>query len=90
VERAGQGPLSERLGLARAVPAVVVRPWLWPTALMQLLVLAPTGWWRRAPHLPVPDRDYFRFRMQTMYGDASHRPEGEDLVTYLNWCRRYR
>lgn len=70
---------------ARAVGAVLVRPWLWATALR----LAPRGWWRRAPHLPVPDAAYLRFRMVTMYGDATHAPEPDDLVTYLKWCRRF-
>ena len=83
MERAGQAPL-------RAVPAVIVRPWLWPTAVVQLFALAPRGWWRRSPFVPVPERAYYRFRMQTMYGDPDHEPEGKDLVTYLKWCRGYR
>jgi hypothetical protein len=56
----------------------------------QLFALAPRGWWRRAPFLPLPDRDYLRFRLQTMYGDPSRLPVGEDVVTYLKWCRGYR
>jgi hypothetical protein len=28
--------------------------------------------------------------MVTMYGDATHVPEPGDLVTYLEWCRRFR
>jgi hypothetical protein len=76
--------------LARAAPAVLARPWLWPTAVVQLFVMAPKGWWRQSPFLPVPDRDYLRFRLETMYGDPSHPPRGEDLVTYLKWCRGYR
>ena len=70
----------------REVWAVVRRPWLWGVALR----LAPRGWWRRSPHLPVPDPAYLRFRMVTMYGDATHAPETDDLVTYLEWCRRFR
>lgn len=69
-----------------AVWAVLRRPWLWGVALR----LAPRGWWRRSPHLPLPDREYLRFRMVTMYGDATHVPEPGDLVTYLEWCRRFR
>ncbi|HEX2039498.1 MAG TPA: hypothetical protein VHF47_07165 [Acidimicrobiales bacterium] len=71
---------------AGAVLAVVVRPWLWRSAL----ALAPPGWWRRPPFLPVPDPAYAAFRLQTMYGDASHSPEPADVITYLGWCRRYR
>jgi hypothetical protein len=40
--------------------------------------------------LPVPDPDYFRFRMLTQYGDADHAPEPADVVAYLHWCRSYR
>jgi hypothetical protein len=52
--------------------------------------LAPNGWWRRAPFLPLPDRRYLQFRMETQYGDAMHRPEANDVVTYLSWCRSLR
>ena len=75
--------------LLRAFGAVVVRPSLWATALRQILVLAPDGWWRTAPFLPLPDRAYFRFRMQTMYGDPDRAPEPADVVTYLHWCRSW-
>ena len=63
--------------LVRAVVAVVVRPSLWSTAVRQVFVQAPDGWWRRAPFVPVPDRAYLRFRLQTMYGDPDHAPEPE-------------
>ena len=69
----------------RAVGSVIVRPWLWGVALR----LAPRGWWRRRPYLPLPDPAYVRFRSITMYGDATHAPEPDDLVTYLQWCRRF-
>jgi hypothetical protein len=62
---------------------------LWRTALVEVRRLAPTGWWRRRPYLPVPDPAYLRFRMQTQYGDAAHEPEPEDFVAWLEWCRRF-
>lgn len=70
-----------------AVGAVLVRPRLWGTALRQAGRLAPPGWWKRAPFLPVPDPDYLAFRMETQYGSAAHAPEAADLVAYLEWCR---
>jgi hypothetical protein len=73
----------------RAVLAVLVRPVLWSVAVRQLFVLAPRGWWRRSPFLPVPDRAYLRFRLQTAYGDPARAPEPADLVTYLHWCRAW-
>jgi hypothetical protein len=67
--------------------AVLRRPSLWPTAAVQARRLVPRGWWRRSPFLPVPSRGYYRFRMETQYGDPAHRPAPDDLVTYLHWCR---
>lgn len=81
---------GERPGLpAAAVIAVVRRPSLWLTAVRQIFRLAPNGWWRRAPFLPLPDQRYLRFRLETQYGDAMHETEPRDLVAYLAWCRAY-
>lgn len=71
----------------RAGLAVVVRPTLWGIAVVQMFRLARPGWWRRAPFLPVPDRDYLRFRLETQYGDPDHPIEPADIVAYLRWCR---
>ena len=70
--------------------AVVVRPPLWPTAVRQAVLLAPPGWWRRSPFLPLPHREYLAFRLETMYGGAAPHPEPGDVVDYLRWCRSYR
>jgi hypothetical protein len=50
--------------------------------------MAPTGWWRRVPFLPVPDRSYLRFRIVTHLGDADRRPTADDVLNYLTWCQR--
>ena len=76
------------------VRAVLRHPDVWPVAVRQALRLAPGGWWRRAPFLPVPDPDYLRFRMVTAYGgdgraDDAGDAAAEDLVTYLRWCRAW-
>jgi hypothetical protein len=81
VERAEQVPLS-----ARAVAAVLIRPRLWRDAA----ALAPPGWWRRRPYLPVPDTGYLAFRMETQYGRADAPADPEDVVAYLEWCRQMR
>lgn len=75
--------------MVRAAAAVARHPSLWATALVQAARLAPRRWWRYWPPLPVPDRDYLRFRLQTQYGDAEHDPEPDDVVAYLEWCRSY-
>lgn len=79
------------MGWKSAATAVAVRPRLWPTAIGQMFRMAPRGWWRRRPFLPVPDPAYLRFRLQTQYGgDQPHTPVAHDLVAYLEWCRGYR
>lgn len=74
----------------RAAAAVAARPWLWATAVRQLLVLAEPGWWRRWPLLPRPEPGYLAFRLQTMYGEEADAPRPGDVVSYLRWCRGYR
>jgi hypothetical protein len=76
--------------LGPAFAAVLVRPWLWLTAVAQVAVLARPGWWRRWPPLPLPDPAYLRFRLQTQYGDPIRAPEVADVLTYLRWCRSWR
>lgn len=78
-----------KVGWARATLALLAHPELWSTAVRQISVLATTGWWRRAPYLPLPDRAYLRFRMQTAYGDPDRHPEPHDVITYLHWCRAW-
>lgn len=74
----------------RAVLAVLVRPDLWWTAVRTAWRLAPPGWWRRSPHLPLPSPDYVRFRMVTAYGgDGSAPARAHDLIAYLEWCRAW-
>lgn len=85
------GALQGPAVLVRAALVLVGRPRLWATALRQLAVLVPAGWWRRAPFLPVPDASYLRFRLQTAYGGAgTDAVEPGDLVAYLEWCRSMR
>lgn len=69
------------------VRAVGLRPWLWITALGTIWRLAQPGWWRRPPHLPLPDDRLWSFRMVTAYGRPDAWPDGEDIVAYLEWCK---
>lgn len=75
--------------VVQAAVALVHRPDLWVTAIRQVGVLAVEGWWKRPPFLPIPDRDYLRFRLQTMYGDPDRAPDPGDVITYLRWCRAW-
>ncbi|MEJ7583181.1 MAG: hypothetical protein WKF43_03660 [Acidimicrobiales bacterium] len=75
-------------GAAQAALAVLRHPGLWSTAVTQVGRLAPSGWWRRRPFLPLPDPEYLRFRLETAYGE--HRdPEPDDVVAYLSWCKAW-
>ena len=71
----------------RASLLVALRPRLWGTAAVQTRRFVPSDWWRRPPFLPLPARDYLRFRLRTQYGAAGE-PEPRDVVTYLEWCRQ--
>ncbi len=70
--------------------AVLIRPSLWYTALVELRRFARRGWWRRPPFLPLPDPALVAFRAETQYGDPDHAPEPGDVVTWLRWCRAER
>ena len=75
------------------VGAVIVRPTLWVTAVRQLARLAPTGWWKRAPFVPVPPRNYMEFRLVTQYGGEHGALQADiraqDVVDYLQWCKQW-
>ena len=77
----------------RATLLVLARPSLWWTALHQAARLARRRWWARPPFLPIPDRGYLRFRLETQYGSpaATDGPargvDPGDVLTYLRWCR---
>lgn len=77
------------VGWVRVGAAVAARPRLWGVGWTQARRLAPSGWWRRRPLLPVPDRDWMAFRMRTAYGDPRHVPPPADVVAWLDWCRQW-
>ncbi|CAB4803548.1 MAG: hypothetical protein F2894_03700 [Actinobacteria bacterium] len=66
--------------------AVLRHPSLWPTAIGAAFRLSPKGWWMHAPFLPIPDRAYLEFRIETQYGSNAE-PVASDVVSYLRWCR---
>lgn len=76
-----RGWLASGLAIAR-------RPHLWGTALRTAVRTTRRGWWRRPPFLPLPDREYLRFRAETQYGEPGP-PVPEDVVSYLEWCRAH-
>ena len=73
-----------RLVLALALRALV-RPALAADLLRVAWRFRRRGWWRRFPFLPLPSREYVRWRMHTAYGDADAVPPAEDVVRYARW-----
>ncbi len=69
------------------VLAVLRRPRLWATALSTLAAMAPDGWWRKPPFLPIPNEDLVNWRMTTAYGSPDTTLAEGDLVAYLEWRR---
>ena len=43
------------------------------------------GWYRRFPFLPLPARDYVRWRMHTAYGDHDAVPTAAEIERYARW-----
>ncbi len=70
--------------MIRTALAILVRPWLWRSALR----FVPSRWWTFRPYLPIPSKAYRQFRLQTMYGDPEHPWVTADVVRFLTWCRR--
>ncbi|MEZ5228045.1 MAG: hypothetical protein R2710_15655 [Acidimicrobiales bacterium] len=83
--------LNDRLPLSpAAVTSLLGRPDLWPVAVKAALELAPRGWWRRPPFLPLPEPEWLHFRLVTAYGGDGSTPMGADeLLTWLEWKREF-
>ena len=88
----GAAAPSRHLGRDAAVvaAAVITHPSLWWAGPAALARLSRRGWWRRPPFLPVPGDAYWRFRLITAFGGTGSeaRLRGDDVVHYLQWCRR--
>ncbi|MGF1600159.1 MAG: hypothetical protein ACFCVK_25180 [Acidimicrobiales bacterium] len=79
-----------RRDLVTVAAAVGRRPDLWPIAARATLDHVPRRWWRRRPFLPLPDRGWLRFRLVAAYGgDGDRRPQPDDVITWLEWRRRF-
>jgi hypothetical protein len=78
-----------RLTLALALHALVN-----PPLAVDLLRVAwrfrARGWWQRPPFLPMPSREYVRWRMHTAYGDHDAVPPVEDVIRYARWAGDHR
>jgi hypothetical protein len=74
--------LAVRLALRAAI-----NPRLAADLLRTVWAFRRRAWWRQAPFLPIPDREYLRWRMYTAYGDESAIPPVRDVVGFARWRR---
>lgn len=75
------------------VLALIPRAMVSPSTARALLVVAwrfrRNRWYLRFPFLPLPARDYVRWRMYTAYGDADAVPPVQDVIRYARWAARF-
>lgn len=71
--------------------ALVGRALVHPRLALDLLrtawVFRRRDWWKQPPFLPLPDREYLRWRMYTAYGDEDAVPPAEDVIRFAKWRR---
>ena len=76
----------------RVVTALSLRSIRHPSLASDLLRVAwrfrHRHWYRRFPFLPLPDREYVRWRMHTAYGDPDAVPTAKELERYARWAVR--
>lgn len=76
----------------RLTMALTARALVRPRLALDLLATAwafrRRGWYRTPPFLPLPARDYLRWRMYTAYGDEAAVPPPGDVVRFARWRRK--
>jgi hypothetical protein len=77
------------MGWTRVTLELILRALRHPGLGVDLLRVAwrfrARGWYRRFPFLPLPARDYVRWRMHTAYGDHDAIPTAEEIERYARW-----
>jgi hypothetical protein len=78
--------------LVDVIRFLLVRHFRIALALLQFYFrLTPNDWYRRPPFLPVPPRDYIRWRLRTAYGknSPSLKTVLHDLWQFGDWLRAF-
>jgi hypothetical protein len=65
----------------------ILRPRLGLDLLRAAWAFRRRRWWTRVPFLPLPDREYLRWRMYTAYADENAVPPADDVVRFARWRR---
>ena len=66
------------------------RPGLWPAMLSAAWAFRSRGWYRKPPFLPLPSREYMRWRLETAYGDPEAVPPRDEIVRFVTWSAEMR
>ena len=74
--------------LATLVGRALINPRLAIDLLATAWAFRAREWYRRPPFLPLPPRDYVRWRMYTAYGDEDAVPPAEDVIRFAEWRRK--
>lgn len=81
--------IMQTMSWTRLVQQLALRSLRKPSLIPALFTVAwrfrRRGWYRRPPFLPLPARDYLRWRMYTAYGDADAVPPVRDVERYAFW-----
>jgi hypothetical protein len=72
---------------ARLTARALVSPRLARDLVATAWAFRRRDWWRRSPFLPLPDREYLRWRMYTAYADENAVPPVDDVVRFARWRR---
>jgi hypothetical protein len=77
------------MGWTRVTLALLLRTLRRPALALDLLRVAwrfrSRDWYRRFPFLPLPAREYVRWRMHTAYGDHDAVPTAAEIERYARW-----
>ena len=80
------------MGWFRLTAVLALRSLRSPALAADLLRVAwrfrTRNWYRRFPFLPLPSRDYVRWRMHTAYGSYDAIPPARDVERYARWVGR--
>jgi len=74
--------------ILRLIPRALVDPALARALLLVAWRFRRNRWYLRFPFLPLPARDYVRWRMYTAYADPDAVPPVDDVIRYARWAAR--